>query len=214
MRRPRRKRLLLAVAAAAALAGLTAAVVMAAQPGAARRRQPHGALATAAAYLGTGPRQLRAELRSGKSLAQLAQADGKPVAGLTQALEAAARERLKSAQADLSSRVAAEVDHVRARSLAATAAAYLGTSPADLRRQLRSGTTLAQLAAAHGKSRAGLLDALLDARKAALAARLQAGQITQPREAKALSRLQPRLEALLARKLPGHAARRRHAATR
>jgi hypothetical protein len=214
MRRLRHKRLLLAIAAAAVIAGLAAAVVMAAQPGTAHRHQPQGALATAAAYLGTSARQLRGELRSGKSLAQLAQADGKSVGGLTQTLEAAAREKLEHAQADLSSRVAAEVHRVRTPGLAPTAARYLGLSTTELRRRLRSGETLAQLATGGGHSQAGLVEALLAARKVAFASRLESGQISRAREAKALSHLRSRIETLVQRKLPARPARRHRPATR
>jgi hypothetical protein len=214
MRSPRRKRLLLTIAAAAVIAGLAAAVVMAAQPGTSHRRQPRGALATAAAYLGTSAHQLRGELGSGKSLAQIAGAGGKSVGGLTRTLEAAAREKLKHAQADLSSRVAAQVHRVRARGLAATAAGYLGLSTGELRRQLRSGETLAQLAAAGGHSQAGLVEALLATRKATFASRLESGQISQAREAKDLSHLRSRIERLVQRKLPARPARRHRPATR
>src|SRR5580658_2161930 len=152
MRQTGRKGLLLAIAAAA---------VMAAQRGTTHRHQPRGALATAAAYLGTSAHQLRGELGSGKSLAQIAGKDGKSVGGLTRTLEAAAREKLEHAQADLSSRVAAEVHRVQTPGLAATAAGYLGLSTAELRRRLRSGETLAQLATDGGHSQAGLVEALL-----------------------------------------------------
>lgn len=56
-------------------------------------RHPHvvrSAVKSAAAYLGLTPKQLRAQLRDGKSLAQVAAARGKPVAGLENAMLAGA----------------------------------------------------------------------------------------------------------------------------
>jgi hypothetical protein len=55
---------------------------------------------TAASYLGLSPQQLQAKLRSGKSLAQIAEATaGKSSSGLTAALLAARRHRLDSVAA-------------------------------------------------------------------------------------------------------------------
>lgn len=57
------------------------------------RRHPHvvrSAFRSAAAYLGLTPKQLRAQLRDGKSLAQVAAARGKPAAGLENAMLAGA----------------------------------------------------------------------------------------------------------------------------
>jgi hypothetical protein len=50
-----------------------------------------------------------------------------------------------------------------------TAAAYLGISTGQLERELSSSTSLARVAAAHGKSTQGLIDAIVAARKASLA---------------------------------------------
>jgi hypothetical protein len=193
MTRTLRRKLMIGIALVAVLAGVTAAVVMAAQPAAHRRGG--GALATAAGYLGVSQTQLRGELRSGKSLAQIADAtSGKSETGLIEALEAAGRERLSAAAAKLPSVIAAEVDRAggpanaragarlrrgHSRALAA-AASYLGVGAARIRGDLRSGKTLAQIASAtSGKSEAGLVAALVAARKAELAARVSAGAITQ-----------------------------------
>lgn len=56
-------------------------------------RHPHvvrSAFRSAAAYLGLTPKQLRAQLRDGRSLAQVAAARGKPVQGLENAILAGA----------------------------------------------------------------------------------------------------------------------------
>ncbi len=171
------KRLLLVLGVLALLGGATAAVVMAAQPashrrGASSRHHRAGTLATAAAYLGVATAQLREELRSGKSLADIADATpGKSAAGLVQALEKAGRERLAADSAALESRIAAEVErtglrHHGGRRLT-VAAGYLGLSATQLRSDLSAGDTLAQIAGSTaGKSQAGLIEALAAARKA------------------------------------------------
>jgi hypothetical protein len=56
-----------------------------------------GKLDAAADYLGLTEAQLRTQLENGKSLAQVAQAQGKPVSGLVDALVAAAKKRLDEA---------------------------------------------------------------------------------------------------------------------
>jgi uncharacterized protein YwbE len=64
-----------------------------------QRRQP-AALATSAAYLGVGAAQLRAELKAGRSLAQIADATtGKSATGLVDALVRAREATLESALA-------------------------------------------------------------------------------------------------------------------
>jgi hypothetical protein len=226
MTRRLKQKLMIGIAVAAVLAGVTAAVVMAAQP-AAHHRGRGGVLVTAAGYLGSSPAQLRSELQSGKSLAQIADAtSGKSEAGLIAALEAAGRERLSAAAAELPRLIAAEVDHAggptnahaggrlghgHGRALTA-AASYLGVSPAQLRSELRSGKTLAQIAdATSGKSEAGLVEALVATRKAALASRVGAGKITQAQANAILPKLAVRVSAQVNRvRGKRAAAARRH----
>ena len=57
-------------------------------------------LETAAAYLGLTEAELRAELQDGKTLAEIAKAEGKSVAGLVQALVKDAKARIDEAVAD------------------------------------------------------------------------------------------------------------------
>jgi hypothetical protein len=226
MTRRLRRRLFIGIAAAALLAGATAAVVMAAQPrtaGHAHHVHHHrlGTVATAAAYLGLSEAQLRSELRAGKSLGEIANATpGKSEAGLEQTLEAADRQRLATVSDKLTGIVAAEVGQVggphgglgsdarrdgRAagkRGLA-SAAQYLGVSTLQLRHDLRSGMTLAQVASAtSGKSEAGLVEALVTAAKAALAARVGSGKLAQARANEILPQL--------TRRVSGEVKRARH----
>ncbi len=104
---------------------------------------------------------------------------------MIEALEAAPKEKLAAAVAGLPSRITAEVDRPRDRMggrsrVLRAATSYLGLSRAQLRAELRSGKTLAQIAdATSGRSEAGLVVALVAARKATIAASVKAGTITQ-----------------------------------
>lgn len=183
-------------------------------------------LATAATYLGLPSARLEGELRAGKTLAQVADAtSGKSAAGLIEALVAAKRSRLSAAAAKLPQRVSAEVNRVGLRARAATpvnraarlrsllagprhvgavAAGYLGMTPAQLRAELRAGRTLAQLAdATSGKSTAGLIDALVAAKRERLAAAVGAKRITPAEQAKRLSAFGKRASALVQRQFAG-----------
>lgn len=213
------RKLLLAVAVCAVLAGVGAAVVMAAQPGssappAARHRHRHaasagggGLLAIATSYLGVSREQLRTDLRSGKSLADIANATpGKSAEGLIQALEVPAKTKLATRTTALHDRIAAEVntqglpglvpEHARRPGLQATAAEYLGISRSQLRGDLRSGHSLAQVASStSGRSEAGLIQALVAARQARVSAEVAAGTITQAQGEALLAKLTQRMSA-------------------
>jgi hypothetical protein len=210
-----KKRLLMGVAVAAVLAGMTTAVVMAAQPAAHHRKAGRSStLTTAAAYLGVSAKSLRSELRAGKSLAEVANATGgKSAAGLIQTLEAAQQRRLSAAAASVPTRITAEVNRKGARNDGLRAAAsYLGVSATTLRADTRTGKTLAEIAnATSGKSEAGLIDALVSARKAALASAVSSGAITQAQANAALPRLADRVTARVRR---AHTSRARRGASR
>jgi hypothetical protein len=142
-------------------------------------------IAAAAAYLGLTLDDLLTQLRSGKTLSQVAEAtSGKSTAGLVAALVAHEKQeladavkagRLTQAQVDLivpmlTQRFNGFVTHSgrgpfggsRRHGGLDAAAAYLGSSEAALLQQLRAGKTLAQIAdATSGKSAAGLVDALV-----------------------------------------------------
>jgi hypothetical protein len=220
MNRRLKRKLFIGIAVAALAAGATAAVVMAAQPSKRHQHARHahgrhahdataqratnttsGTLATAAGYLGVSSTQLRSELHAGKSLAEIASTtSGKSQAGLVAALEAAQRAKLAAASANLPSRVAEEVTRIHGDGVQAAAARYLGTSAAQLRREVRAGKSLAQVAkATSGKSEAGLIEALVAARKATLAAAVAAGKITQAKADEVLPKLATREAARVTR---------------
>jgi hypothetical protein len=180
-----------------------------------------GDLTTAAGYLVVSTAQLEGELQSGKTLAQIANnTSGKSAEGLVEALVAAKKRQLADAQANLVRRVTAEVNRAggprfglhragdrpgagapHGRNLFASphhlgfaAASYLGMTAAQLQGQVQSGKTLAQIAEAiPGKSKAGLVDALVAAKKAKLAALVHDGKLSQAKEQRLLVNLEKRL---------------------
>jgi hypothetical protein len=198
MTRKRRasKRKLAAIGASvlALTAGAVAAVTALGQDEAKPRQVRAGAgtisardLAAAASYLGVPAAQLASEVRSGKSLAQLADAtSGKSSSGLIAALVSDRRRRLSALGANVTRHVTAEVNRRGAAvrlggrlhgarlgglgggrdRLGDVAARYLGLSQVQLQDKLRSGRTLAQLAnGTRGKSESGLVGALVAARR-------------------------------------------------
>lgn len=197
---------------------------------AARRKLHRQDLAAAAAYLGLSEAQLSARLAAGSSLAQIAAArgQGKSAQGLITAIVASRKGRLQRATVNLPRRVGAEVARPgdptvgaarpgkhgkRAQRFSAltlllapghigTAAAnYLGTSSAQLRQELRRGQTLAQLAEADSHhSKAGLIAAILAARRQKLSGAVAPGASGQARSARRLEHAQKRIERLVDRK--------------
>jgi hypothetical protein len=165
-------------------------------------------LTAAAGYLGIPAAQLEHELGSSGSLARVAQAHGKATQGLIDAIVAARRAGLANVAARLPNSVGAEVNGRAslpragaAGGLGLAAAAYLGIAPTHLREQLRSGSTLAQIAdATPGKSSVGLRHALVSTVKARLAHAIASGKIPQARAARREQRLDKRMSALLQRK--------------
>jgi hypothetical protein len=209
------------------LVGVGAAVAVAKAPGKAKPRaakvQQRGLLPAAAAYLGVTPVALRAELRSGKSLAQVATAKGKSIDGLESALLSALRSkvqaakaagRLDAARADrLLQRAPQLVERLvnatpRARAprakiarggLLKVAATYLGVTNAQLVTELRAGKSLAQVATAKSTSVDGLKQALLAALKQKVGAAVAAGKLPAARAQRLLERAPAHIERLVNR---------------
>jgi hypothetical protein len=150
----------------------------------------------AADYLGLTIDELGQQLKSGKSLADVATAEGKSVDGLKQAILDAARSELDKSVAagDLTADEEQQIlDQLRAQlddivngrngftiklhrgpvapaldGPFATAASYLGLTVDQLTTELQAGKSLAEIATEHGKSADGLEQALFDAAKADL----------------------------------------------
>jgi hypothetical protein len=235
MNRSSRQKLAAVATVAVLLAGGTVWAVTAVGEGGGKAERTHARvhrmpardLAAAADYLGISAAELQRQLQSGRSLGQIAAATpGKSEAGLIDALVARKRKRLDVLSANLSKRVGAEVNRsggqaaggaLRAQSrprhgrsggprrAGVLAAAYLGVSPAQLRRELRGGKTLAEVAAATpGKSAAGLIDALLTAWKARLHAAVASGAIGQARADMIAAKLNRRATILVNRRRRTH----------
>ena len=86
---------------------------------------------------------------------------------------------------------------VKARGLVAVVAGYLGVTAPQLKSELQGGKTLAQVATAHGKTVAGLEQAITSAVKTRLDRVVAAGQITSAMEKTILSRLTSNLDAIV-----------------
>jgi hypothetical protein len=173
-------------------------------------------LTPAASYLGISLSDLQSDLKGGKTLAQEATAKGKTAAGLIDAIVAAEKKVLDSQNAagwltdaqetavlaDLKDAIADLVNNgppvpLVHTSLVQTAADYLGMSVSDLQSDLRNGKTLADEAAAKGKSVDGLVQALAAPAKTDLDKRVASGDITQAQETSILNRLTAHLTDLV-----------------
>lgn len=144
-----------------------------------------GFLGTAATYIGISEADLRTQLQSGKSLADVAVANGKTRDGLIAALTQAATTQIatlvdKQNPFPKGGPGFGRGDHFGFGMDETTAAStYLGISEADLRTQLQSGKTLGQIAdATAGKSRDGLIQAIVADETAKIDAAQTAGRIT------------------------------------
>jgi hypothetical protein len=204
-----------AVLAAAALAGGIGAGVAA---GAKRQHVPRVLLKAAAHYLELDRATLAKDVRSGQTLAQIANARGKSVDGLQGAMVAAVKAQLDVAvsagritsprEQQVLARVQKLVGRLvnakvaarpaaRAR-LLRIAATYIGVEPKVLSAEVK-GKSLAEVAAAHGKTAAGLEAALVAPFKARLDKAVSAGRIS-PADAQArLARISARLHQAITR---------------
>jgi hypothetical protein len=173
----------------------------------AKRAVRHASILSAAAgYLGIPTSQLRQELGSGRSLAQIADAtSGRSASGLVAALLASRRTQLAAHVATLvdrpgGARGAARSGH---RSARAAALAYLGLSRQQLGNRLRAGSSLAQIAdAIPGKSSAGLIDAVVSEASKRLEGAVAGSHLKKGDAAARLARIRERVSALVERKRP------------
>ncbi len=229
MSRISKRNLMIAVAVLAVAAGVIVAVVSSGGGGhtgaAAARARANAAAArasgrsevqAAAGYLGLTKRQLRTQLRSGRTLAQIADATGgKSATGLINAIlgareaqlnaEVAARKLSPAAEraqlARLRRRLEIQLERTPGYSNLPVSARYLGISTAQLRADLHAGRSLEQIAAATpGKSPAGLIEARVSAREAALVAALASGKLDRASESALASGLRQRVTGEVERK--------------
>ena len=175
-----------------------------------------GSLFTAAAtYIGITEAQLRTELGTDKSLADVAVAHGKTRDGLIQALTAAQQQSIATLvdQKGIGARAnpgpgfgrGPGGPRITGDPLAA-ASAYLGMTRADIETKLRAGQTLAQIAnATAGENRDGLLGAIVADATAKIDAAQKAGTITADQATQLKSNLSTRFAQLVdsTRPVPG-----------
>jgi hypothetical protein len=83
-----------------------------------------------------------------------------------------------------------------------TIATYLGITQAQLRSELASGKSLAQIASAHGKDASGLVDAIVNAETTKLDQAVKDGKLTQAQESQIVSTLKSRVTALVQNTAP------------
>jgi len=143
-----------------------------------------GFLTTAATYVGITEAALRTELATGKSLADAAVAHGKTRDGLIAALVQASTTEITTL-VDTKNPFPAPPAGAPGRGFRVegnpltVASTYLGISEADLRTKLQAGQNLGQIAAATaGKSRDGLIAAIVADENTKIAAAQTAGTIT------------------------------------
>ena len=159
-------------------------------PGTLADNGPHGSdrLAAAAAYIGIPAADIRTQLAAGKSLADIAVANGKTRDGLIAALVAAEQQQISTfvdqkgtANPGGPGFGFGHDGHVgfgvQGDPLAA-AATFLGLTTADLRTKLQGGQTLAQIATAAGKTRDALIQALVNDAKAKIEQAKTDGKLT------------------------------------
>jgi polyhydroxyalkanoate synthesis regulator phasin len=177
-----------------------------------------------ASYLGLTESELRTQLESGKTLAQIATAQGKSVEGLKAAILAEAKSKLDEAVASgkltaseeqtMLDKLQANLDdivnnsgppgglHVEVGIFGSAVASYLGLSETELRTQLESGKTLAQIATTQGKSVDGLKAAILAEAKSHLDEAVAAGKITSAEAEQMLADLKSHIDDMVNRTGP------------
>jgi hypothetical protein len=178
-----------------------------------------------ARYLGMTRTQLRRELASGRTLADVLDTkSGKSEGGAVQALVDAQTVKIEAraaklglTKAQVDARIAAARKRAGARlrrlSIASitagnrvvlmTSSRYLGIPAGQISEQQRAGHSLAQIAdATTGKSAAGLIDAIVRSKQVAIAAAVHGGQLVPDRAHARLATLRPRVTAEVNRRPP------------
>jgi hypothetical protein len=177
----------------------------------------------ATAYLQIDMKTLLTKLRSGESLAQVAVDQGKTSDGLTEAIVAATKAKLDARvaagkldsvkEATLLAQVRAEVGTFVKKTFGGRTSTspvppfttsylkpmldYLEIDATTLVQALSSGTSLADIAVAHGKTAAGLEDALLGPIRARLDAAVTSGTLTSAQRDALATRLQTAVQRLV-----------------
>lgn len=159
-------------------------------------------LEAAAEAIGISVDDLKAALKEGKTLAQVAEANGVDRQTLIDALVAAGNAQLDELRSTLPDRMAELVDRAlpergegherraeRRQFRMETAAEALGLTTDELKDQLRDGKTLAEIAEAQGVDRQTLIDTLVTAATERIDQAVADGKMTQERADKAKAKL-------------------------
>ena len=188
----RNRKVILGAAALLAAAGGGAAIAASGSGSPAEENQ--AVLDDAASQLGISPGKLGDALK--KALSD--RVDAAVTAGrLTKAEGDALKQRINSADFPLFGGFRAGFGHFGFFGDLSAAAEYLGLTEAQLRSQLESGKSLAQVATAQGKSVSGLVDVLVNAAKQRLDRAVAAGRLTQAQETEMLGGLRDRITNLV-----------------
>lgn len=145
--------------------------------------------AAAAEYIGISEEDLRTELQAGKSLAEIAVANGKTREGLIAALSAAATEKIgqfvdQKGPFGPGPGFPGKIRHAGIEAFN-VASDYLGIERDALLERVRAGESLGEVAdATDGKSRAGLVDAIVAASNTKIDEALASRRITAEQAAK------------------------------
>ena len=192
------KRKLVAGAAAALLVG-GAGGALAASKFISPKSESHAVIADAAKQLGIEPAKLSDALKK----AQENRVDAAVAAGrLTKAEGDALKARIESGETPLVGAPPNEFHHFGPGPGLDAAATYLGLTATQLRTELESGKTLAQIATSHGKTADGLVSALVDAAKKRLDAAVTAGRLTRSEADSLLAGLKDRITDVVNGRLP------------
>ena len=193
----RNQKVILGVAVALAAAGGGAAIASSGSDSPSAESQ--AVIDDAASQLGISSDKLSAALK--KALSD--RIDAAVAAGqLTKAEGDALKQRLQSGDVPLFGGFRLGFGHFGFFGDFSAAADYLGLTGAQLRAQVESGKSLAQIAQAQGKSVSGLVDAIVNAAKTKLDGAVAAGRLTQPQENEMLSGLRDRIQNLVNSTLP------------
>jgi hypothetical protein len=153
----------------------------------------HGpGLEVAAEAIGITEDELATELRSGKSIADVAKANDVDVQKVIDALVAEEKARLEDAEETLTARVTERVNGTGGRKGGPggvvkagldTVATAIGISEDDLRTELKAGKTIAQVAEANDVTAQEVIDAIVDASTKAIDEAVAKGTLTEERAA-------------------------------
>lgn len=193
------RKLLSVGAAALAVAGGGAAI--AATTGGSPQEESKAVVEDAAKQLGVTPSRLNAALkRALENRVDAAVADGR----ITEEQGDAIKARIEAQDYPLLGFGMARHGRLWMHRLGHldAAASYLGVAPSELRTQLQSGKTLADVAKAKDRSVEGLVSALVAAEKKKLDAAVASGRITQEQADRFLSSAKQRLTDLVNGRLP------------